>query len=56
MHPRAGRELAWQRLAADLDSAKLAEMTNEIGLGEVIDAGREIMEGQVRGRLVVRVA
>jgi acrylyl-CoA reductase (NADPH) len=56
MHPRAGRELAWQRLAADLDSAKLAEMTNEIGLGEVIDAGRKIIEGQVRGRLVVRVA
>jgi acrylyl-CoA reductase (NADPH) len=56
MHPRAGRELAWQRLAADLDSAKLAEMTNEIGLGEVIDAGRKIIEGQVRGRLIVRVA
>ena len=31
-------------------------MTNEIGLGEVIDAGRKILEGQVRGRLVVRVA
>jgi acrylyl-CoA reductase (NADPH) len=56
MHPRAGRELAWQRLAADLDSAKLAEMTDEIGLVEVIDAGRKIIEGQVRGRLVVRVA
>ncbi|MGE0036334.1 MAG: MDR family oxidoreductase [Xanthobacteraceae bacterium] len=56
MHPRAGRELAWQRLAADLDSAKLAEMTNEIGLGEVIDAGGKIIDGQVRGRLIVRVA
>jgi acrylyl-CoA reductase (NADPH) len=56
MHPRVGRELAWQRLAADLDSAKLAEMTNEIGLGEVIDAGGKIIEGQVRGRLIVRVA
>jgi acrylyl-CoA reductase (NADPH) len=56
MHPRAGREQAWQRLASDLDRAKLAEMMNEIGLAEVIDAGRKIIEGQVRGRLVVRVA
>ena len=56
MHPRAGRERAWQCLAAELDRAKLAEMTHEIGLGEVIDAGRKILEGQVRGRLVIRVA
>jgi acrylyl-CoA reductase (NADPH) len=56
MHPRAGREQAWQRLAGDLDRAKLAGMTNDIGLGEVIDAGRKILEGQVRGRLVVRIA
>jgi acrylyl-CoA reductase (NADPH) len=56
MHPRAGRQLAWQRLESDLDRGKLAEMTNEIGLAEVIEAGRKIVEGQVRGRLVVRVA
>jgi acrylyl-CoA reductase (NADPH) len=56
MHPRAGRERAWQALAAELDRAKLAEMTHEIGLGEVIDAGRKILDGQVRGRLIIRVA
>jgi acrylyl-CoA reductase (NADPH) len=56
MHPRAGRERAWQSLAAELDRAKLAEMTHEIGLGEVIDAGRKILDGQVRGRLIIRVA
>jgi hypothetical protein len=30
-------------------------MTREIGLAEVIDAAREIVEGRVRGRIVVRV-
>jgi acrylyl-CoA reductase (NADPH) len=56
MHPRAGRQLAWQRLDSDLDRTKLSEMFREISLEGVIEAGRKIIEGQVRGRLVVRVA
>jgi acrylyl-CoA reductase (NADPH) len=49
------RKIAWNRLAADLDRAKLAEITHEIGLGEVIEAGARILAGQVRGRTVVKI-
>jgi acrylyl-CoA reductase (NADPH) len=54
--PRADREEAWRRLELDLDRAKLAEMSMEIGLGDVIEAGREIVEGRVRGRIIVKIA
>jgi acrylyl-CoA reductase (NADPH) len=55
MRPRADRVRAWERLAADLDRAKLAEMTSEIGLAEVIAAGQQIVAGAVRGRIVVKI-
>jgi acrylyl-CoA reductase (NADPH) len=55
MRPAADRRAAWKRLAADLDRAKLSEMTNEIGLAEVIEAGAKIVEGRVRGRIVVKI-
>ncbi len=55
MRPIADRERAWQRLASDLDRGKLAAMTSEIGLAEVIAAARNIVEGRVRGRIVVRI-
>ena len=54
--PKALRVQAWDRLARDLDRGKLAAMTTTIGLDKVIDAGRRIIDGQVRGRLVVEVA
>jgi hypothetical protein len=47
---------AWDRLARDLDRDKLAAMTTTIGFDRVIEAGRDILEGRVRGRLVVEVA
>jgi acrylyl-CoA reductase (NADPH) len=55
MRPLPDRRAAWGRLAADLDRAKLAEMTSEIGLAEVIEVGRNIVEGRVRGRIVVKI-
>ncbi|HEX5231662.1 MAG TPA: MDR family oxidoreductase [Bradyrhizobium sp.] len=55
MCPIALRRTAWSRLASDLDRAKLAEITDEIGLGEVIGAGARILAGQVRGRIVVKI-
>jgi acrylyl-CoA reductase (NADPH) len=55
MRPKADRELAWKRLEGDLDRGKLADVTSEIGLGEVIDAARSIVEGRVRGRVAVKV-
>jgi acrylyl-CoA reductase (NADPH) len=55
MCPRPRREEAWKRLASDLDRVKLAAMTREIGLADVPEAGREIVEGRVRGRIVVKI-
>lgn len=55
MCPVELRKVAWNRLAIDLDPAKLAEITNEIGLGQVIEAGGSILAGQVRGRTVVKI-
>jgi acrylyl-CoA reductase (NADPH) len=55
MRPMPDRQLAWKRLENDLDREKLAAMTSEIGLAEVIDAARDIVEGRVRGRIAVKV-
>jgi len=54
--PRADREEAWKRLEFDLDRAKLTEMSTEIGLADVIEAGQQIVDGRVRGRIVVKIA
>jgi acrylyl-CoA reductase (NADPH) len=53
--PRADREAAWSRLEFDLDRSKLLEMITEIGLAEVPEAARQIVEGRVRGRIVVKI-
>jgi acrylyl-CoA reductase (NADPH) len=53
--PRAKREVAWQRLASDLDAAHLTAMTRDIGLAEAIPAAGELLAGKVRGRLAVDV-
>jgi acrylyl-CoA reductase (NADPH) len=46
---------AWQRLASELDRGKLAAMTREVGLGDVISLAGDILEGRVRGRIVVKI-
>src|SRR6202011_3016902 len=51
MCPIELRKVAWSRLARDLDREKLAEITHEIRLDEVIEAGAKILAGQVRGRI-----
>jgi acrylyl-CoA reductase (NADPH) len=55
MCPQKLRREAWKRLDSDLDRAKLADMTAEIGLSGVIEAGQQIVEGRVRGRIVVKI-
>ncbi len=55
MCPLPLRQEAWRRLATDLDRSKIAVMTNEIGLADVIAAGQRIVEGRVRGRIVVKI-
>jgi acrylyl-CoA reductase (NADPH) len=46
---------AWARLDSDLDRARLEAMTSQIGLSDVIGAANEILEGRVRGRIVVKI-
>ena len=55
MAPRAERLEAWRRLAQDLDVTKLELMTHEIGLGEAVATAAALLEGTVRGRVVVDV-
>ena len=55
MCPLLLRQEAWRRLETDLDRAKIAAMTSEIGLADVVAAGKRIVEGQVRGRIVVKI-
>jgi acrylyl-CoA reductase (NADPH) len=55
MCPPGPRNAAWARLAADLDRQKLVEITQEIGLDEVIAAGARVLSGAVRGRIVVKI-
>ena len=55
MCPLPARKAAWSRLAADLDRAKLSEITHEISLDQVPDWGAKILAGQVRGRIVVKI-
>jgi acrylyl-CoA reductase (NADPH) len=53
--PRAIRLPAWERLARDLDPASLDLIGQEIGLAEVVAAAGQLMDGKVRGRIVVNV-
>ena len=55
MCPVTLRKLAWNRLASDLDRAKLSEITHEIELDQVISQAPQIIAGQVRGRVVVKI-
>jgi acrylyl-CoA reductase (NADPH) len=55
MCPIELRKTAWNRLAGDLDRGKLTEITHEIVLDEVIEAGARILAGEVRGRIVVKI-
>ncbi|MCB2016298.1 MAG: oxidoreductase [Hydrogenophaga sp.] len=55
MAPLARREAAWLELARLLDRDKLNAITTDIALAAALDAGAQILAGQVRGRLVVDV-
>lgn len=55
MAPLPVRLEAWERLARDLDISRLGAITREIGLGEAITVAADLLEGKVRGRVVVDV-
>ena len=49
----ADREEAWGRLAREIDVAKLDLMTRTIPLAEAIPAAAALIDGKIRGRLLV---
>jgi len=55
MAPLALRQRAWDRLAADLDPALLETIVDEIPLAQAVDRAADLMQGKVRGRIVVRI-
>jgi acrylyl-CoA reductase (NADPH) len=55
MAPLAKRQRAWDRLAQDLDPALLERMIDEVPLSGAIAKAQQLMDGQVRGRVVVKI-
>ena len=55
MAPIALRQRAWSRLAQDLNPAVLESMIEEVPLEAAIDKAHALMDGKVRGRVVVRI-
>jgi acrylyl-CoA reductase (NADPH) len=53
MAPKELRLEAWRRIGTDLDVGKLAALSTTIGFDGIIDAARDIVEGRIRGRVVV---
>ena len=56
MAPLAKRQAAWDRLARDLDQTLLESMIEEVTLEGAIAKAEQLMAGQVRGRIVVKIA
>ncbi|ESY22691.1 MDR family oxidoreductase [Mesorhizobium sp. LNJC394B00] len=53
MAPKAVRLEAWRRIGSDLDLKKLAGLSTTIGFDGIITAAHDIVEGKIRGRMVV---
>jgi len=55
MAPLAVRKEAWLRLARDLDATSLDAIGAEVGLQGAIAKASALLDGRVRGRIVVRI-
>ena len=55
MQPFANRQRAWARIARDLPMDKLNAMIHPAGLSDLPQLGRDILAGQIQGRVVVDV-
>lgn len=53
--PYERRVVAWDRIARDLPAGKLDAMTTVVPLSQAIDVAHQILQGLVRGRIVVDV-
>lgn len=55
MRPKADRIEAWQRLSELLKPEDYEVITQEIGLDEVVSSAQDLMDGKIRGRVIVKI-
>jgi len=55
MRPKADRIEAWQRLSELLKPEDYEVITQEIGLDEVVSSAQNLMDGKIRGRVIVKI-
>lgn len=55
MCPRPDRLEAWRRLGVDLDVSKLEMISTEISLSDAIPTASKLINGEIRGRVIVDV-
>ncbi|SNY92552.1 putative quinone oxidoreductase, YhdH/YhfP family [Cohaesibacter sp. ES.047] len=55
MAAKEKRVEAWQRLASDLDTAKLDSLTKTIGFDDIIKSAEDIIAGNIRGRVIIDI-
>jgi len=55
MRPLADRERAWKRLAELLVAEDFEALSHEISLDEVVQTAEELIDGKVRGRVLVKI-
>lgn len=55
MAPREVRVEAWRRIATDLDHARLAALSQVKGFDDIIATAEAIVDGRVRGRVVIEM-
>ncbi|SMC95230.1 acrylyl-CoA reductase (NADPH) [Fulvimarina manganoxydans] len=55
MAPKERRLKAWSRLASDLDPKVIKAITSIVAFDEVIETAKRILDGSIRGRVVVKM-
>lgn len=55
MCPEPLRVQAWQRLSEIIDDELLSQISREISLDEVIATAQKLLNGEVRGRVIVKI-
>ncbi len=55
MAPVELRKEAWERLATELDKSKLDALTTEVSLADTLEAAADLLDGKVKGRIVVKL-
>lgn len=55
MRPKEDRVEAWQRLSELLKPEDYEVITQEIGLDDVVSSAQDLMDGKIRGRVIVKI-